>query len=148
MLSITCRCPPSEHYDAELSLPFEQRQKSRFRACLESGEDVRLFLERGEILRNGDYLLAEDGRIVKVVAKPEPVLQVTCRTTHELTRMAYHLGNRHVPLQIGSNWLRIGADHVLREMLEALGATAQEQEAPFEPEGGAYGGGHYHAGKH
>lgn len=147
MLYITRRCPPSDHYDEELSLPFEQRQKSRFRACLESGEDVRLFLDRGEILRGGDYLQAEDGRIVKVVAKPEPVLQVTCRTTNELTRMAYHLGNRHVPLQIGNDWLRIGADHVLREMLEGLGATAQEQEAPFEPERGAYGGGHHHTGE-
>ena len=132
---------------ADLVLPFEQRQKSRLLAQLSNGEEAALFMARGSILRGGDWLKAKDGRVVRVVAEPERVLQVTCDTPHALARVAYHLGNRHIPLQVGEGWLRLEADHVLREMARGLGAKVEEIDAPFEPEPGAYGGhgGHTHA---
>ncbi|OGA31821.1 MAG: hypothetical protein A3G80_03745 [Betaproteobacteria bacterium RIFCSPLOWO2_12_FULL_62_13b] len=125
--------------DVELVLPFEQRQKSRLRARLENGEEVAIVLPRGTVMRNGDLLRTDDGRTVRVVAKPERVLQVECASAKELARASYHLGNRHVPLQIGDGWLRIADDHVLRQMIEGLGATVTVLIAPFEPEAGAYG---------
>lgn len=124
---------------AELILPFELRQKSRLLANLSSGEEVALFLPRGTVLRGGDRLRAKDGRIIAVVAKPERVMQVHCADAQAFARAAYHLGNRHVPLQVGKDWLRLEADHVLKEMLLGLGARVEEVEAPFEPEAGAYG---------
>ena len=127
-----------------LRLPFEQRQKSRLRARLESGEEVGLVLPRGEILRGGDLVSASDGRIIEVIAQPEPLLHVECATPAALARAAYHLGNRHVPVEVGDGYLRLAPDHVLREMLLGLGASLREVEAPFEPEAGAYGGGHRH----
>src|SRR5437016_7660991 len=99
--------------DAELVLPFEQRQKSRLRAKLASGEDVGLFLERGTILRGGDCLEADDGRIVLVVGADEPLMEARAPEPEALARAAYHLGNRHTPVQIGKGWLRFAADRVL-----------------------------------
>ncbi|MGH8619584.1 MAG: urease accessory protein UreE [Burkholderiales bacterium] len=127
-----------------LELPFERRQKSRLRTHLASGEEVALMLPRGDILRGGDLLCMTDGRIIEVVAEPEQVLHVTCATPTELARAAYHLGNRHVPVQVGDGFLRLAADHVLAGMLQGLGAQLRELAAPFEPEAGAYGGGHHH----
>lgn len=144
MLHITERLASSDHYDDRLILPFDRRQKSRLRVKLESGEEVGLFLERGTILRGGDRLRASDGRIVHVVAADEPVMLVTADTPIQLMCAAYHLGNRHVPLQIGEGWLRLEQDHVLMEMLVGLGVRFEYQNAPFEPEAGAYGGGHRH----
>lgn len=129
---------------AQLVLPFERRQKSRFRATLSTGEEAGVMLTRGTILRGGDLLVASDGRVIEVVAAPEQVLHVECATPLELTRAAYHLGNRHVPVQVGEGWLRLSADHVLEDMLKGLGAGVSSLEAPFEPEAGAYGGGHHH----
>lgn len=131
-----------------LRLPFELRQKSRLRARLVSGEEVTLALPRGEILRGGDLLVAVDGRIVEIVAQPEQVLHVECDTPEALARAAYHLGNRHVAVQVGKGWLRLAADHVLEHMLQGLGARTRLIEAPFEPEAGAYAGGHAHHGEH
>jgi urease accessory protein len=131
-----------------LELPFEQRQKSRLLAMLSNGEEAALFLERGSILRGGDWLLAKDGRVIAVVASAEQVMEVTCADVHTLTRAAYHLGNRHVPLQVGHGWLRLETDHVLKEMLIGLGAQVKEVQAPFEPEAGAYGGRGGHAHSH
>jgi urease accessory protein len=145
MLTIQKRCPAGETFDAELVLPFEMRQKSRLRTQTTLGEAVGLFMARGEILRDGDFLEADDGRVVRVRAKPEKVLQIGCPDRLQLTRVAYHLGNRHVPLQVGDGWLRIANDYVLRRMVEGLGASAVELELPFEPEAGAYGGGHHHS---
>lgn len=145
MLTIQKRCAAREKFDAELVLPFELRQKSRLRTQTLSGEEVGLFLPRGEWLRDGDFLEADDGRVVKVTAKPEKVLQVGCADPLQLARVAYHLGNRHVPLQVGDGWLRIANDYVLRQMVEGLGAVVVVIEAPLEPEPGAYGGGHHHA---
>ena len=124
-----------------LELAFDSRQKSRLRARLASGEEVALMLPRGEILRGGDLVTASDGRVIEVVASPEKLLHVE---TKDLAKAAYHLGNRHVPVQVGETFLRIAEDHVLEEMLVKLGAKVSHVEAPFEPEAGAYAGGHQH----
>jgi urease accessory protein len=131
-----------------LTLPFEQRQKSRLRAQAENGEEVALILPRGRVLRGGDRVAATDGRQVEIVAAPEKLLHIE---SAELARVAYHLGNRHVPLQVGPGFLRIAEDHVLEEMARKLGARVSHVEAPFEPEAGAYGGhghGHDHGHDH
>lgn len=130
--------------DDQLILPFDLRQKSRLRAVLVSGLDVGLMLARGIILRGGDLLQAEDGRVVQVVAANQAVTNVTATTAEALMRAAYHLGNRHVPLQVGDGWLRLEEDYVLNEMLIGLGMRIESLIAPFEPEAGAYGGGHRH----
>jgi urease accessory protein len=135
--------------DARLVLPFETRSRSRFKARLEQGEEVGVILGRGQILRGGDRLLAEDGRIVEIAAAPETVSTAHAGNADLLARGAYHLGNRHVPLQIGPLWLRYSHDHVLDDMLRGLGFRLTVEEQPFEPEPGAYhaqGGGHHHHG--
>jgi len=145
MLNIQKRCAPRDKFDAELVLPFESRQKSRLRTQTTTGEEAGLFMPRGAVLRDGDFLQAEDGRVVRVTARPEKVLQIGCPDPVQLARIAYHLGNRHVALQIGTGWLRIANDYVLRQMVEGLGAIVVLTDAPFEPEPGAYGG-HHHQG--
>ena len=127
-----------------LRLPFEQRQKSRLHANLVSGEEVALMLPRGEILRGGDLVTASDGRIIEVVSAPEKLLHVECESPQALARAAYHLGNRHVPVEVSAGYLRVAHDHVLEEMLKGLGAKVSHIESAFEPEAGAYGGGHQH----
>jgi urease accessory protein len=133
-----------------LVLPFELRSRSRFRAQLESGEAVGVQLPRGEILRGGDQLLAADGRVIDVAAANEEVSTIRGDNSAQLARAAYHLGNRHVPLQIGPDWIRYGHDHVLDDMVRGLGLQVRVESAPFEPEAGAYhadwsgGGGHHH----
>jgi urease accessory protein len=150
MVEIRSRLPvrPHAQYGARvgerLVLDFDRRQKSRQVARLASGEEVALALPRGEVLRGGDLLVASDGRLVEVVAATEPLLQADCATPEALARAAYHLGNRHVPVQVGEGWLRLVADHVLEEMLRGLGARVSRLEAPFEPEAGAYGAHHRH----
>jgi urease accessory protein len=118
-----------------LSLAFESRQRSRQRAKLDSGEEIGMVMPRGEILRGGDCVLASDGRVFEVVSAPERLLHIEAAS---LARIAWHLGNRHVPVQVGDGFLRIAEDHVLEKMLLTLGATVTSVEAPFEPEGGAY----------
>jgi urease accessory protein len=120
----------------KLTLPFEQRQKSRLRAQADNGEEVALILPRGRVLRGGDRVAATDGREVEILAAAEKLLHIE---SAELARVAYHLGNRHVPLQVGPGFLRIAEDHVLEEMARKLGARVSHVEAPFEPEAGAYG---------
>ena len=128
-----------------VELPFEMRQKSRFKATLVSGEQVGVMLPRGEILRGGDLVTTSDARIIEVTAQPENVLHVESTSPAALARIAYHLGNRHVPVEVGAGYLRLGDDHVLERMLEGLGAQVSHKTAPFEPEAGAYGGaGHEH----
>jgi urease accessory protein len=128
----------------KLVLPFDLRRKSRFRATLTNGTEAAIFLPRGSVLRNGDLLEAEDGTLVRVESAPEDVLLVTAETPYELMRAAYHLGNRHTPVELGENFLKIEADPVLKEMLVQLGVTVREENSSFDPEGGAYGGGHRH----
>ena len=127
-----------------LKLPFEARQKSRLRTRLESGEEVGLVLPRGEILRGGDLVTASDGRVIEIVSQEEKTLHIEAASPQALAKVAYHLGNRHVPVQVGENFLRIAEDHVLEEMVKKLGAKVSRVEAPFEPEAGAYAGGHQH----
>jgi urease accessory protein len=124
----------------QLRLAFEQRQKSRLKTQLVSGEEVALMLPRGEILRGGDLVTASDGRVIEVIAEPEKLLHIE---SDALAKIAYHLGNRHVPVQVGEGFLRIAVDHVLEEMATKLGAKVKQVEAPFEPEAGAYAGGHH-----
>jgi urease accessory protein len=133
-----------------LELDFGARTKSRLRTRLASGAEVGLFLPRGTILRGGQKLRARDGRIVEVRAAAEDLLEARCASPTELARAAYHLGNRHVAVQVGrdggGDWLRIQADHVLEGMLVGLGALVSRLRAPFEPEAGAYAHGHQHPG--
>ena len=130
----------------QLRLPFELRQKRWLFAALASGEDVAVKLPRGTTLRGGDLLLASDGRVIEVIAAAERVVHVECATSSELARVAYHLGSRHVALQIGDGFLRLGENHVLEDLLRRLGAKLTIIEAPFEPESGAYSGAHSHEG--
>ncbi|GAB2880026.1 urease accessory protein UreE [Uliginosibacterium flavum] len=129
----------------QLILDFDARTKTRLRTQLASGEEVGLFLPRGGILRGGDKLQAQDGRIVEVVSAPEALVEARCASAFELARTAYHLGNRHVAVQVCEGALRIQQDHVLEHMLTGLGAELTHLDAPFEPEAGAYASGHHHA---
>lgn len=133
---------------ATLSLPIDSRIKSRLKVKLDDGREAGLFLPRGKILRNGDLLRSEQGVLVRVLAAEEVVSTVYCSDPHLMARVCYHLGNRHVPLQIEPDWVRYQHDHVLDEMVVGLGAEVTAETAPFEPEAGAYGGassGHSHA---
>jgi urease accessory protein len=150
MLELQSKTQRATPASGQLRLPFDLRQKSRLRTQLVSGEDAWLMLPRGDILRGGDKLLGHDGRVIEVLAAMEEVIHITCNNATALAKAAYHLGNRHVPVEVGDGYLRIAADHVLAEMLKGLGATLTSMQAPFEPEGGAYGshgahgGGHHH----
>ena len=131
-------------HDGILSLPFEKRQKSRLLCTLDDGREVGLMLPRGSVLRGGNGLKSEDGAVIKVKAAVEKTSYVTSQNYLLLKRAAYHLGNRHVPLEITHQGLRYLHDHVLDEMLKLLGLTVVAQLSPFEPESGAYGSGHHH----
>lgn len=148
MLTLNTRMESAERTDGELVLPFDLREKSRLRARLASGEEVAVFTVRGTVLRGGDLLKGDDGRVVRIVAADEETYRVHCNSSRDLLRCAFHLGNRHTQAQVGgtadAGFLRIRKDTVLKSMLEGLGATVTEEHAPFEPESGAYGGGHHH----
>jgi urease accessory protein len=148
LLHIETLAPAQAPHQDCLTLPFDQRQKSRLRVRLDGGEEAALFLERGTVLRHGDRLLAADGRVILVRAAVEEVSTVAAAEAVTLARAAYHLGNRHVPLQVGEGWLRYQHDHVLDGMVRALGLEVRVERAPFEPEGGAYGRGHGHGHGH
>ncbi|TWI69622.1 urease accessory protein [Pseudoduganella lurida] len=148
MLTLHTKLASADRIDGSLVLPYELREKCRLRAALEGGEEVAVFTVRGTVLRDGDLLTGEDGRVVRVVAAPEATYKVTAPDAHALLRCAFHLGNRHTQAHIGNCFLRIRADAVLKDMLHGLGATVVEEAAAFEPESGAYsagfGGGHHH----
>jgi urease accessory protein len=127
-----------------LTLAFDARCKSRLAATLDNGEEVALLLPRGTVLRDGDVLVAHDGGLVRVVAAAEEVLYVRAPDRLTLTRAAYHLGNRHTPVEVGDDYLKLESDPVLADMLKRLGATIDQVSMPFQPETGAYGGGHKH----
>jgi urease accessory protein len=127
-----------------LTLAFDERRKSRLAATLDNGEDIALLLPRGTVLRDGDVLVADDGGLVRIVAKPEAVLLVRANDTLTLTRAAYHLGNRHTPVEVGADYLKLEYDPVLADMLTRVGAMVEQVSLPFQPEAGAYGGGHKH----
>ena len=139
---------------ATVELDWDVRQKSRFDCTDSQGRALGVFLPRGTAVRGGDVLVAEDGSMVRVLAAPQPVLVITACPQHgtpfDLTRAAYHLGNRHVPIELKPDHLKIEPDHVLADMLRAMHLIVNETRAPFEPEGGAYGshshGAHAHGG--
>jgi urease accessory protein len=147
-LTISMRFEGRGHPAARLVLPFELRQRSRLLARLDSGEEVGLLLPRGTVLRGGEQLLASDGRIVEVVAAPEAVSIVRAADARQLARAAYHLGNRHVALQVTGDSILYPHDHVLDDMLRGLGLTVEAGSLPFEPEAGAYSSSHSHAPSH
>lgn len=121
-----------------LTLPFELRQKSRQRVVLGSGREAALMIERGVVLRGNDRLAGADETVL-VIAAREQVSTVESTDLLLLTRAAYHLGNRHVPLQVGHGFVRYQVDHVLDAMVRDLGLSPRVEQAPFEPEAGAYG---------
>ena len=135
-----------------ITLDWDTRQKSRFDATDSAERALGVFLPRGAVVRGGDVLVAEDGSLVRVLAAPQDVLRITACTEHgspfDLTRAAYHLGNRHVPIELQPDHLKIEPDHVLADMLRAMHMTVVAVSEPFEPESGAYGdhGGHSHGG--
>ena len=136
-----------------VELDWDTRSKSRFDATDSSGRHLGVFLPRGSVVRGGDVLVAEDGSLVRVLAAPQPVLRITPCAQHgsafDLLRAAYHLGNRHVQIELRPEHLQIEPDHVLAEMLRHMHLIVTETQAPFEPESGAYaaeaGHGHGHA---
>ena len=140
-----------------VELDWDVRQKSRFAATDSHGRALAVFLPRGTAVRGGDVLVAEDGSLLRVQAAPQAVLRITPCAEHgtafDLTRAAYHLGNRHVPIELTPAYLQIEPDHVLADMLRAMHLAVQEQQAAFEPESGAYGDhaashGHSHSHAH
>jgi urease accessory protein len=145
MLTLHTKVSHTERIDGELVLPYELREKSRLRAALISGEEVAVFTVRGTVLRHGDLLKGDDGRIVKIIAATEATCRITCDGSQALLRCAFHLGNRHTQAEVGDGFLRIRRDPVLKDMLIGLGARVTDEQAPFEPESGAYGG-HHHDG--
>ncbi|WP_373017702.1 urease accessory protein UreE [Thiomicrorhabdus sp.] len=132
----------------ELVLTFKQREKSRLKVAMASGEEIGLFMPRGTVLKEGDVIASESGDLLKIVAAPETVSTVMTDDAHLLLRIAYHLGNRHVPLQVEPTWLRYAHDHVLDDMVRLLGGQVVVEEKPLQPESGAYGGGHNHGHSH
>ena len=136
---------------SSVELDWDIRQKSRFEALDSSGRQIGVFLARGTVVRGGDVLVAEDGSLIKVVAAPQAVLKITHCQNHgspyDLIRAAYHLGNRHVPIELKPDHLKIEPDHVLADMLSAMHLIVNAVDEPFEPENGAYAtGGHHHGG--
>jgi urease accessory protein len=141
MLTFTSKIPEDRSVNVTMTvaLTAQERAKSRDRVLTDTGDRICLKLPRGTILKDGD-LLQCDGQdlIVQIVAKPEPVLTVTAEHSLDLIKAAYHLGNRHVPLEINLNYLRLSPDSVLQAMLEQLGLQVISEEAPFQPESGAW----------
>ena len=137
---------------AHVALDWDVRQKSRFEATDSTGRTLGVFLPRGTVVRGGDVLVAEDGSLVRVEAAPQPVMVIRHCTRHgspfDLVRAAYHLGNRHVQIELRRDHLKIEPDHVLAEMLGRMHLIVTNEDAPFEPEGGAYAGGHGHGHGH
>jgi urease accessory protein len=140
-----------------VELDWDVRQKSRFDATDSTGRQLGIFLPRGTVARGGDVLVAHDGTLIKVWAAPQMVLKITHCPDHgtpfDLIRAAYHLGNRHVPIELKPDHLKIEPDHVLADMLRAMHLIVTEVTEPFEPENGAYAtgghfGGHHHGHEH
>ncbi len=130
-------------------LGFDDRHRRRMAMTGTRGLEFLLDLKEAVALRGGDALVLDDGRLIEVVAAPEPLVEIRGTDPHHLVRVAWHLGNRHLPTQIVGKGLRIRRDHVIEDMVRGLGARVTVIEAPFDPEGGAYaGGGHAGHGHH
>jgi len=147
MIHLTHKVTGPAEPPATITLTLDQRAKSRLRGVLDDGREAGIFLERGETLKDGDCLASEDGLVVRVIAAAERVSTVTTSDPLLLARACYHLGNRHVALQIEARRLRYLHDHVLDDLVRGLGLKVATEDFPFEPEPGAYGGsahGHGH----
>lgn len=144
MIELTHKTNAQKSESATLTLPWEKRIKSRQRVVLDNNEEAGLFLERGEILRNGDVVSSDDGFHVRIIAAHEQVSTARAQTPRQLNRACYHLGNRHVDLEIQDDFVRYPHDHVLDDMVAGLGLSITVEQAPFEPETGAYGHGQHH----
>ena len=140
MLTLTRRLESAAAADDSVTLPYEARIRSRLRVRLDSGREAALQLERGLVLRHGDRLGASCGTVVAVRAAVERVSTGHTSDRLLLARACYHLGNRHVPLQVTAAWVRYQHDHVLDAMLDRLGLVVLQEMAPFQPEAGAYAG--------
>lgn len=137
MLIFTRRTP--QPATDSVALSYDARKRSRLRLTLASGREAGIFLERGEHLQGGDRLITDDGAaVVEIVAAPEKLIEAIADGPLLFARAAYHLGNRHVPVQVGEGWLRLAEDSVLHAMLDQLGVSVQALDAPFQPESGAY----------
>lgn len=152
MIYLTQRLDHAHRVTASVTLPIDMRVKSRARVTLNDGREAGLMLPRGLLLRSGDLLTTEDGsEVIEVIAAPESVSVVRCADPFLLAKAGYHLGNRHVPLQILPDELRYHHDHVLDAMLRQLSLEVTFAQLPFEPEAGAYASeshGHHHAHAH
>ena len=140
---------PSGQWQSELAvdqvlIDFDRRHRRRIVLTTVGGDQLLLDLPQAVRLRDGDGLELADGRVVGVVAQPEPLLEIHAHGPAELVRIAWHLGNRHLPVQLLGDRIRIRADHVIADMVHGLGGHAHAIDAPFDPEGGAYAGGHHH----
>jgi len=158
-MQFTQRTSADKAVSASVTLPMDKRVKSRQRVTLDDGREAGIILDRGECLQHGDKLVSADGDVIEVVAAAETVSMVHCSDPLLFARACYHLGNRHVPVQIDvlesstADQAVIGAisylhDHVLDDMLHGLGIDVEVKSAPFSPEPGAYGGGHRHDHDH
>lgn len=149
MLKLTERLPKeSSEFTDELLLPFDERKRGRLKAMTVNGQQAGIFIERGDVMRDGTLLRSECGEVVRITAADENVTTAYSADPLTFSRACYHLGNRHVPLQIGDQWLRYQVDHVLDEMVILLGLELHHEQAPFEPENGAYAKGHSHHNSH
>lgn len=156
MLKFIKRLDAKAEAQFTLTLPFDQRIRGRLKVTLDNGIDAGLFLDRGPILRGGDCIATVDGEIAEIIAANETVSTVKSDDVLLLSRICYHLGNRHTPLQIEPGLARYQHDHVLDDMVRGLGLEPVCEKAPFEPEPGAYGehhsdhahGGHSHGHSH
>jgi urease accessory protein len=144
---------PKEKAIGTLTLDFDARHRRRIRLTADHGEDVLLDLPKAVAMADGDGLQLEDGRWLKIQAAPELIVEIRHKDPHQLVRLAWHLGNRHLPTEIRNYALRIRPDHVIEDMLHGFGAELMKVHSPFQPEGGAYGGHdhdheHEHGGEH
>lgn len=139
---------PKENAIGSLTLDFDGRHRRRLRLTVDHGEDILLDLPKTVTMGDGDGLQLDDGSWLRIKAAAESIVQIRHRNLHQLVRLAWHLGNRHLPTEIRDNTLRIRPDHVIEEMMHGFGAELERVEAPFQPEGGAYGGGHSHHHNH
>jgi len=139
---------PKEKAAGTLTLDFDGRHRRRIRLTTDQGEDILLDLQKAVTMADGDGLQLDDGTWLRISAASESLVEVWHKDRHQLMRLAWHLGNRHLPTEIRSDVLRIRPDHVIEEMLHGFGAGIQKVHAPFQPEGGAYGATHNHNDHH
>ncbi len=142
---LVCR-NENQKADFEVSLSIDERRMSRIITKADCGEEIAICIDRGQILEDGQFLMNDDGQCLMVVSALEDVTTVKARSLYELVRLAYHLGNRHVPLEVNKdNYLRYQSDHVLDDMVIKLGGFIVHEKAKFSPENGAYSHHHEHS---